>query len=81
MNMEVSVSSSLGPVPGALLSGFTNVAEDGTLCFVSDRVYRVCPACGTVFTGSAWRTVMTGHERCPYCGGGGTTPLVRVWEA
>ena len=43
--METSLSQSFGTVSGALLSGFVNAAEDGTLCFVSDRMYRSCPAC------------------------------------
>jgi len=81
MNMETSVSPALGPLSGALLSGFVNVAEDGTLCFVSDRVHRVCPQCGTVFVGSAWRVALTGPERCPYCGRPGTRPLLRAGQA
>jgi len=49
----------------ALAAGCINVTEDGTLCFVSDRVYRACPTCGTVFVGSAWRAALTGSQPRP----------------
>lgn len=77
MSMESSVTAATGPVPGALLTSFANVAEDATLCFVSDRVHRVCPTCGTVFRGSAWRAAVLGPESCPFCGRAGSRPLVQ----
>ena len=81
MPTETSVSASIGPLTGALLGSLANVAEDGSLCFVSDKLYRVCPGCGTVFTGSAWRVAMTGPENCPFCGGTGTRPIRGLREA
>lgn len=72
-----TTQSSTTALRQALLAGCINVAEDGTLCFVSDRVYRTCPACGTVFTGSLWRSALTGAQGCPFCGGAATTPIVR----
>jgi hypothetical protein len=65
----------------ALLAGCVNVTEDGTLCFVSDRLYRTCPACGTVFTGSAWKAALFAGQACPFCGRIGTRPLVRAGVA
>lgn len=65
----------------ALLAGCVNVAEDGSLCFVSDRLFRTCPSCGTVFVGSAWKTALTGAQACPFCGQDGTRPFVRAGVA
>lgn len=75
MPMESSVTRAIGPLTGALLSRFATPAEDGTLCFVSDRVHRFCPVCGTIFLGSAWRAAVAGPECCPYCGRPGSRPL------
>jgi len=71
-----TASCQSGDLQGALLSGFVNVAEDGSLCFISDRVYRACPHCGTVFVGSAWRVVLASPQRCPFCGRPGTAPIL-----
>jgi hypothetical protein len=49
--------------------------EDGTICFVSDKVHRVCANCGTVFTVSACLVGLFGPGDCPYCGGGETSPI------
>ncbi len=65
----------------ALLAGFVNVAEDTTLCFVSDKMYRTCPACGTVFVGSAWRAALVGPQPCPFCGLSATAPFIRSGAA
>ncbi|MGE4539070.1 MAG: hypothetical protein AB7D37_18540 [Desulfovibrio sp.] len=62
-------------IGGATLSHYASVTEDGTLCFVSDRVYRACPDCGTVFAGSAYRTAFDGPPACPYCGEPQSRPL------
>ncbi len=66
---------------GAVLSSYANVAEDGTICFVSDRVHRSCPACGTVFVGSACRAAFAGPHACPYCGDGRSRPVAPRWVA
>lgn len=58
------------------LGVYANVAEDGTICFVSDRSYRMCTACGTVFVVSAWLTGLAGVGKCPFCGQGHTVPMV-----
>lgn len=76
MSMEPSVTPATGPLTGALLTSFADVAEDATLCFSSDRVHRVCPVCGTIFRGSAWRAAVLGPENCPFCGRAGSRPLV-----
>jgi len=77
----ITTSETAAGLRDALLAGFVNVAEDGTLCFVSDRMYRTCPGCGTVFTGSAWRSALVGPQQCPFCGQSGTRPLVRAGVA
>lgn len=77
----ISSTETTAPLRQALLAGFVNVAEDGTLCFVSDRMYRSCPACGTVFAGSVWHTAMAGPQACPFCGRSASTPLVRAGVA
>jgi predicted RNA-binding Zn-ribbon protein involved in translation (DUF1610 family) len=76
MNANATTSMAPDGLRGALLAGFVNVAEDGTLCFVSDRMHRTCPDCGTVFVGSAWRVALSGPQACPFCGLTGTVPLV-----
>lgn len=75
MNTDTTLSAFSDAVRGAILSGYADVAEDGTLCFVSDKVYRACPDCGTVFAGSAARAALAGPGRCPYCGRRKTAPL------
>ncbi len=62
---------------GAVLSSYTNVAEDGTICFVSDKIHRVCPVCGTIFDGSACGSAFAGAPACPFCGGGNCPPVIR----
>lgn len=64
---------------GAVLSSYANVAEDGTLCFVSDKVHRACAACGTVFVDSACRAAFAGPPACPYCGDGPSAPVQPRW--
>lgn len=81
MHTDGAVSASIGPLAGGLFASFANLADDGTLCFVSDKLHRACPACGTVFTGSAWRAATTGSEPCPFCGWAGTRPMVGRFEA
>jgi hypothetical protein len=78
MNTDTTASCPRDGLHGALLSGFVNVAEDGSLCFVSDRMYRACPHCGTVFVGSAWRVALAGPQGCPFCGREGTVPMLSV---
>ncbi len=80
MNMDTSSFAFFGESRGAALSGgYANVAEDGTICFVSDRVYRSCPACDTVFVGSAFRSAFFGPDRCPYCRTAATAPMAQGW--
>ena len=64
-----------GDLRGAVLSSYTNITEDGTICFVSDKVHRACDACGTVFAGSACRTAFAGPPACPYCGAAHCAPV------
>jgi hypothetical protein len=54
------------------------VADDGTICFVSDKMHRHCSGCGTVYVDSACRTAFCGPKRCPYCGTNETTPIIPV---
>jgi len=75
--MDRNASSPVMPtdVLGAVLSSYTNVAEDGTICFVSDKIYRICRACNTIFTDSASRSAFAGAPTCPYCGLPAAEPL------
>ncbi len=66
-------------IRGAVLSSYANVAEDGTICFVSDKVHRACAACGTVFVDSACRAAFSGPPACPYCGGARSAPIPPRW--
>lgn len=75
MNMPATLPVLPAAIQDAALSGYANVAEDGTLCFVSDKIYRTCGACGTVFVGSACRAAFAGPPACPYCGQGASSPL------
>ena len=68
MHTNASLPVFPAEIGGATLSHYANVTEDGTLCFVSDKVYRACPDCGTVFAGSACRAAFGGPPACPYCG-------------
>lgn len=63
------------PIGSANLSQYASVTDDGTLCFVSDKVYRACPDCGTVFAGSAYRTAFAGPPACPFCGAPASRPV------
>lgn len=65
-----------GDLRGAVLSSYANITEDGTICFVSDKVHRACAVCGTVFTGSACRTAFAGPPTCPYCGAPDCAPVM-----
>jgi len=76
MNMDSAFPAISDDLRGAVLSSYTSVTEDGTICFVSDRVHRTCAGCGTVFVGSACRAAFAGVTRCPYCGADETAPLV-----
>ena len=75
MNMDTTFPALSDDLRGAVLSSYTNVADDGTLCFISDKQPRTCPDCGTVFVGSACGAVLPGLKRCPYCGEDATQPL------
>jgi len=77
MNTNSTLPAFSGDLRGAVLSSYANVAEDGTICFVSDKIYRACDACGTVFAGSAYRTPFSGPPACPFCGGPDCAPIFR----
>ena len=79
MNMDTTSPALSEDLCGAILSRYTTITEDGTLCFVSDKVYRACADCGTVYVGSACRTAFMGSSRCPYCGTDKTSPLTPKW--
>jgi hypothetical protein len=79
MNMDTTFPAFSEDLCGAVLSSYTSVTEDGTICFVSDKVHRACAECGTVFVGSAVRAVFAGPDRCPYCGTHETAPLRPMW--
>ena len=78
MHTDTHLPSLAPSIAGAPLSHYASVTEDGTLCFVSDKVYRSCPDCGTVFAGSAFRTAFEGAPVCPYCGETRSTPVGSV---
>ncbi len=75
MNTNATLPAFSGDLRGAVLSSYANVAEDGTICFVSDKVHRACAACGTVFAGSACRAAFAGPPSCPFCGGADCGPI------
>jgi hypothetical protein len=75
MNMDSIASCTQGVLHAALMSGLGNVAEDRGLCFISDRIHRACPHCGTIFIGSAWRMALPGPQSCPFCGWTDTAPV------
>ena len=77
MHANTSLPVFSAAIGGATFSHFINVTEDGTLCFVSDKVYRACPDCGTVFAGSACRAAFAGPPLCPYCGETRSRPIPR----
>ena len=59
----------------AVLSHYTTFSDDGTLCYVADKIHRNCPDCGTVFTGTASLLAFgVGHD-CPFCRGKASRPL------
>ncbi|MFU2208168.1 hypothetical protein [Solidesulfovibrio sp. C21] len=60
------------------LGVYANVAEDGTLCFVSDKTYRQCAGCGTVFSVPGYLMGLVGVGKCPFCGCDKTIPLKEV---
>jgi predicted RNA-binding Zn-ribbon protein involved in translation (DUF1610 family) len=63
----------------AVLSNYTTFSEDGTLCYVSDKVHRSCTLCGTVFTGSVGALAQGSRYACPYCGAAASKPLPESW--
>ncbi len=80
MNMSTSCPVIPGELRGAALSDFTSIAEDSSLCFVSDKLHRSCPECGTVFDGSLTLAALAAAQPCPYCGGRHTRPVpARGW--
>jgi len=75
MNMNTSCPVIPGELRGAALSNFTTIAEDGSICFSSDKMHRTCPDCGTVFDGSLCMAAMAGAPACPFCGEHRTAPM------
>jgi hypothetical protein len=63
----------------AVLSNYTTFSEDGSLCYVSDKVHRNCAVCGTVFSGSATRLALGGGHACPFCRAEASKPLPEIW--
>lgn len=76
MNMDTTFPAFSDELRGAVASSYTNVAEDGTLCFISDKQPRTCPDCGTIHIGSGSGSALAGASRCPYCGEGATQPFL-----
>ncbi|UJX43286.1 hypothetical protein K9F62_03110 [Desulfovibrio sp. JY] len=60
------------------LGVYANVAEDGTICFVSDKTYRQCVGCGTVFSVSGYLMGLIGVGKCPFCGDIETIPVINA---
>lgn len=54
------------------LGPYVDLGDDVTLCFISNRAYRTCSDCGTVFVVSTWGGA--GAGRCPFCRGAMTRP-------
>jgi len=79
MNTSTTLPVFSADLRGAVLSSYADVAEDGTICFVSDKVHRACAACGTVFAGSACWAAFAGPPPCPYCGGPKSAPVAPRW--
>lgn len=79
----MNTSSPLPAMPAdlrnAVLCSYTAVTEDGTLCYVSDKVHRTCSECETVYAGSVSSVALGGSRACPYCGGNATSPLPERW--
>ncbi len=75
MNTHSALPAMPADLRNAVLSHYTTFSEDGTLCYVADKVHRNCPDCGTVFTSSASRLAFGGGPACPFCRGLASTPL------
>ena len=63
----------------AVMTSYTSITEDGTLCYVSDKVHRACSVCDTVYAGSVSCVALGGAHVCPYCGDIATAPLPERW--
>lgn len=63
----------------AVMTSYTTITEDGTICYVSDKVHRACSACDTVYVGSVSSVALGGSPACPYCGVDATSPLPERW--
>ncbi|WP_428563428.1 MAG: hypothetical protein ACP59X_00175 [Solidesulfovibrio sp. DCME] len=77
MQTQSNLPAFSNDISSAVLSSYANIAEDGTICFVSDKIYRACDVCGTVFVGSAYRAAFAGPPTCPFCGALACAPVVR----
>ena len=75
MNTHSALPAMPADLRNAVLSHYTTFSEDGTLCYVADKVHRNCPDCGTVFTGSASRLILGGAPACPFCYSLASRPL------
>ena len=63
----------------AVMTSYTSITEDGTICYVSDKVHRACSVCDTVYVGSVSCVELGGAHTCPYCGDNATIPLPERW--
>lgn len=81
MQTDSTLPAFSGDLRGAVLSNYANITEDGTICFVCDKIHRVCPSCGTVFASSVSRAAFAGPPACPYCGAAPCLPLLREHTA
>lgn len=62
------------------LGVYANVADDNTICFVSDKTFRQCAECGTVFSVSGYLMGLIGVGKCPFCGCHTTTIIKEVQQ-
>ncbi|KHK00405.1 hypothetical protein [Desulfovibrio sp. TomC] len=81
MNTHSGLPAMPADLRNAVLSNYTTFSEDGTLCYVSDKVHRSCTLCGTVFAGSISRMAIGDGYVCPYCGVSSSKPMPESWYA
>ena len=79
MNTHSALPAMPADLRNAVLSNYTTFSEDGTLCYVSDKVHRSCTLCGTVFSGSVSLMALGNGYACPYCGISASKPMPENW--
>ena len=75
MNTHSPLPAMPADLRNAVMTSYTTITDDGTICYVSDKVYRICSVCDTVYVGSVSSTALGGSLACPYCGVEATSPL------